>query len=345
MTEARSAFVQLALERARAHAGIELALPHPDDLAIDVVPRQGATFRLTLHTLFVSCQDRSPAARAEAVDRRLDAALTPAVVPAAWAAAAPRLRTVLRAASSLGPDLGGFVARPALPGLIEAAVIDHEHAVLFVRAEHARAWGREPSAVLDVGRQRGDPPNLQPWDEPAGLWCSDAGTDGAQLLRAEALTALQERLGGPIVVALPHAHLLLVARQDPTTTARLARTAGAEYDAAGGPVSPCLYAGTPLTELRVERAHPAFEALERARVQLWVDEVSATAAARGVELELAAARGDDGRLRTALRWQALDALPEAEVVLDGPAPSGERVPGTWPPWRVCAVDDPGGAVS
>ena len=334
MNEPRSAFVGLALERARAHAAIELALPNPEDLAIDVVPRDGAPFCLTLHTLYVQTRDASPAARAEALDRRLEAALAPAAVPAAWAEAAPRLRTVLRAASSLGPDLRAWVARPALPGLIEAAVIDHDHAMLYVRAEHAREWKVDPAEVLDRGRAQADPLDWQPWDQGAGIWCCDDGYAGAQALCGGVLGEVSERLSGPLVAAAPHAHLLLVARRDVASVIRLARTADAEYGAGGRPISPCLYVGAPSAELRVAAEHPAFETLERSRVRLWIDEVSATAHARGDELELAAVRAEDGRLRTAVRHAALPALPEAEVTLGGAAPAGERLAGTWPPWRI-----------
>ncbi len=334
MTDPRDAFVQLALARARAHEDIELALPHPGDLAIDVVPTDGATFCLTLHTLFVQTRDASPTARADALDRRLHAALAPATAPDAWSDAAPRLRTVLRAASSLGPDLRDFAARPALPGLVEAAVIDNEFALLYARAEHADGWGQDADGVVTRGRAQLHDVLFEPWDEAAGLWCAEHEYGSAQLLRGGALARLSARLGGPLVAAVPHAQLVLVGPTDPSTVARLARTADAEYGAGGRPVSPCLYAIEPAVELRVAADHPAFEALERARARLWCDEVSAAAHALGLDVQPAAIRGQDGRLHTAVRHTPAAILPEAEVTLHGPAPRGERVPGMWPPWRV-----------
>jgi hypothetical protein len=333
VTSARAAFRALALERARAHPGVELALPHPDDLALDVVPTDGPAFRLSLHTLFARSRDASPEQRLRALDARIAAALSPAEVPPTWAEAAPRLRAVLRAASTLGPDLREHAARPCLPGLVLAAVIDHPHLVLHVSAAQARGWGQDRGAVVDAALGTTAALALEPWDEDAGLWCSDGLTAGAALLRPGAIAALEASLGGPVAVAIPGSDLLVVGPATPAGVGRLARTAAAEHGAAGQPVSPCLYSGTPLEPLRVAPEHPAFDALERARIQLWVDEVSSAAHARGVELELAAVRGEDGRLRTAVRSTGQTILPVAEITLDGPAPTGPEVPGLWPPWR------------
>jgi hypothetical protein len=326
VTEREQAFLELAIARARQHPGVDLALPEAD-LSVSIVPVEGDTFRLTLHTLFATTSDRSPDDRAAALDARLDAALTPMELPADWLEAQPRLRTVLRSASTFGATLGELVAMPVLPGLVEAAVLDHPHAVLHVNRQAAADWGRSPTDVLLAARAATPPVELEPWDADAGLYCSDQLSGGAW--------ALHRSDAPDTVFAVPHAHLLIVGPNDPKSVARLAATASAEYDAGGRPVSPCVYAPGPVRELRVPPSHPAFDALERARIQLWVDEVAATAHDVGVELRLAAARGPDGRLRTAVEWTDAESLPEAEVTLGGPAPEGERVPWRWPPWRRC----------
>ena len=357
MTDPRAAFAALALERARARADVQLALPSEDELCLELVPRAGGPLRLNLHALFVRCRDLSPEARLDAVDQHLEAAIAPLDAPRTWADALPLLRCVLRAPSALGHAPASLVARPVLPSVLLAAVIAHPRPLAMVTQAQADGWGLATDAVLGAALLATPEPRWEPWDEAAGLWCSDEGTAAASLLRPSVLRSAESLLGGPAVVAMPDRFLTILGPARPDSVARLARSAANEYAAAGGPLSPCLYTGAPneplhlhpghpaleplrldptpsaLEPLRLAPGHPAFEALERARIQLWADEVHVAAGARSMELELSGVRGEDGRLRTAVGWIEGFALPEAELTIGGPAPAGEVVPGTWPPWR------------
>ena len=311
-------FLNLALQRAREHADVDLALPRAQGLGLDVVPRQGPPFRLLLDALHHETIDWSPAERIAAIDARLDAALRPAD-PWPWEEAQPRLTVLMRAASTLAnPDL---VTWPAGLGLRAGVAIDTDDAHLLVTGSRRDGWGKTTAELRALAAQNARRPELTPWDptQPEGVQCGLP--DGA-------------RLDGLSAFAIPHSGLLLVAdRADPAALRRLARTATREYASGPRPISPAVY-GADLEPLRVAREHPAFEAIEQGRVRAWADEVAIQAESMGVAVTPVGVRQPDGRLALGVRADpSAPALPEAEVYIDGGGPAGPGVPGTWPAWR------------
>jgi len=311
-------FLTLALQRARAHAGVDLALPRAEGLGLDVVPREGPPFRLLLDALHHETLDWSPAQRIAAIDARLDAALRPAD-PWPWEQARPRLTELVRAASTLANT--DLVTWPVGLGLRAGVAIDTDDAHILVTWSRLDGWGITAAGLRALAAQNARTPELTPWDptEPRGVQCGLP--DGA-------------RLDGLEAFAIPHSGLLLVAdREDPASVGRLARTAAREYASGPRPVSPAVY-GAGLEPLRVAREHPAFDAIEQGRVRAWADEVATQAESMGVAVTPVGVRQSDGRLALGVRADpSAPALPEAEVYIDGEGPAGPAVPGTWPAWR------------
>ena len=338
----RHPFLTLALERARAHADVELALPRDDGLALDVVPRQGPPFRLDLHGLHLETLDAGPEARAAALDRRLTLACRSRELPASWPAAAPALRVVLRTGALLtnGADV---VARPVGQCLVEALVLDAPESYSFVTARTLESWGVPAEEVFATARSNlDDSGSAVTWDPsaPSALWSFEpaAGHAPSRLLLPGWLEGFADRVTGRPVAAAPHASLLLVTGDaHPTTLARIARTAAREYASSPQPITPVLLrsTGPGLEPLRVDPHHPAFEQLEDSRVRAWAMDVSAQAEVWGEPVEPVGVRQEDGRLATGARArEGASRLPVAEVYLGVEAPEGPPVQGSWPPWRL-----------
>lgn len=308
-------FVRFVLERARAREDVDLVLPRADGMALDVVPGIGGPFRLDLEELHRSTLDADPGRRSRAVDARLDAALRP-LDPWPWERARGQLTLLIRASSTLShPDL---LTWPVGLGLRAAVAIDDGESLIVVSRARCAGWGLSAEGLRDAVALA--PPPLEPWDptDPRGL--RHGRPDGAALEG---------------VCAIPHSGLLLIVDPaDPAALLRLADTAAREYASGPRPVSPAVYLAESgwLEPLRVEPGHPAFEALERSRVQAWADEVAAQAEELGIAMTPLGVRQDDGRLALGVRAGDARALPEAEIYVDCEAPAGAPIEGTWPLW-------------
>lgn len=335
-------FLRLALERARAHPDVDLALPRDDGLAMDVVPQRGPPFRLDLHGLHLETLDVGPEARAAALDRRLTQACRPPGSISTWAEARARLLPLVRTGSFvLGPG-AELLARPAGPCLLELVVLDGPDAYTFVPRQRLIQWGVAADEVFATARRNLTRPEaFVAWDPsaPSPIWSFEPG-DGhptSRILMPGWLDSLAGRVDGGPVAALPHAGLLLVTGDgDPATLARVALTAAREFETSPQPLSPVLVRASSrgLEVARVEPAHPAFAALEEARVRAWAMDVSAQAEDWGQAVEGVGVRQEDGRLATGARASGeATRLPEAEVYLGVTRPVGALVEGSWPPWR------------
>ncbi len=335
----RHPFLTLALERARAHDAVEIALPRDDGLAIDVVPREGPPFRLDLHSLHLETLDVGPAGRAAALDHRLALACHPPGSPVTWAAAAPQLRPVLRTGSLLldGPDL---LVRPVGPCLLEAVVVDGPESYTYVTRRSVEVWGVSTRDVFAKARANLSDAPCVSWDPSSAspIWsCEPAdGHPSSRLLRPGWLDGFADRVRGRPVAAAPHASLLLVTGdQCPETLARVAETSAREYASSPVPISPLLLKGEGLEVVRVSPGHPAFERLEDTRVRAWAMDVAAQAEAWGEPVHPVGVRQRDGRLATGARaTEGSTRLPEAEVYLGVTEPTGPPVEGSWPAWRL-----------
>ncbi len=348
-------FLQQAARRAVARDDVELAVPDPQGLSLDVVPRDGATFRLGLSDLWVQCRDLPPEQRLEALDRRLEAALHPPAAPTDPAEARRALRSLLRPASAVSSGLGAddpLIWWPTLPCLVEALVCDLGESFAFVRASDLERWGLSPDRALRHARRNLGDEALAPWDPRAAPPLLELDGDGAwgpaRLLEPGWLAGQRAAVGAPPVAAAPHAAQLLHTGHTPAALSRLARSAEAEYLAAPRPISPALYeaAGDRPRPLQLPADHPAAEAVALGHLRLAADEYGAAdeALARidpAPRADFTVLR-EGGRVRSRVRWgQAGELLPEAEEVqlADGRIvpwsqvePSLEPVQGTWPRW-------------
>ncbi len=348
-------FLQEAARRTAAREDVDLAVADPDALGLDVVPRNGATFRLGLSDLWVQCRDLPPEQQHEAIERRLSAALSPPTTPTELGEAYRVLRSLLRPASAIASGLGAedpLIWRPALPCLVEVLACEMGGAFLFVRASDLERWGLSADRALLHGRRNlGDEP-LAPWDPRADPPLLELDGDGAwgpaRLLQTGWLAKRRAAVGGPPVAAAPHAALLLLTGNSSAALSRLAHTAEEEYLAAPRPISPALYeaAGEQPRPLRLSPDHPAAEAVALGHLRLAADEYGAAAEVLArvdpaPQADFLVLR-EGGRARSRVRWrEAGELLPEADEVQlsDGRVvpwsqvePALELVPGTWPRW-------------
>jgi hypothetical protein len=338
----RHPFLKLALDRARAHDAVEIALPRDDGLALDVVPKEGPPFRLDLHGLHLETLDAGPAGRAAALDHRLTLACRPSGLPASWSVVAPDLRVVLRSGSLLldGPEL---VARPVGSCLVEAVVLDGPESYAYVTRSHLEPWGVSTEEAFATARSNLSGTDASvPWDPtPAAPIWSYETVDGhatSRLLLPGWLQGFADRVQGRPIAAAPHASLLLVTGDaHPAVMARVARAAAREYASSPQPITPVLLRSTEegLEPARVGPEHPAFDALEDARVRAWAMDVAAQAEAWGEPVEPVGVRQADGRLATGARARSgASRLPEAEVYLQVATAASSLIEGSWPRWRL-----------
>lgn len=242
---------------ARKQDGVELVLVDLERFVLEVVPSEGAPFRLALDNLFVREQHRPDPGRSERIESAIAEICAPHQPAGDRSEARPLLRPVVRPAAAL-PE-GGAVGRPFVPWLVEALVIDRPGTIAHVSPPQLAAWGWGVDEALRIAHA-----NLAEASEPAYR--------SSLLTRPGWLASRRSELQGRPVAAIPHrAELLLCGDADPEAVHCLARAALASYGAAAGPISPALYsvddAGA-VIELRVDPDHWGYDDVQKGHAVL-----------------------------------------------------------------------------
>lgn len=266
-------------------------------------------------------------------DRRILGADAP------WRQVRPHLRPVLRPAST-GVGLAGDqrpLRRPAMPYLIEMAVIDQPASMLYVPGDRLPGWGVSAEDVFAVAREnlgrRAPQPGGGSPDGPVMLRFVEDGDAywSSCLLVKGWLAGLTERVGGRPVAFVPDRETLIVVADQPGVVEKLFDMIEADYLAAARPLSPVPYVSDTngrIVPYDAPPGHPLHHPVRRAERVLAVQEYAQQRAALagthdGIPLaELALTAWPDGSTVTVTGWPPDGAalLPHADIVSFSPAP-------------------------
>ncbi|MCP4791991.1 MAG: hypothetical protein GY882_01445 [Actinomycetia bacterium] len=189
---------------------------------------------------------------ASAVDRHSDSAdQPPEFAGANWEDISGRLRVVLRRADSLA---GLPVVKIPMNGaLVACPVLDSDDRMTFIPEVEAERWGLDPRSLLThaVASLDGSAyPQLvevfaDDGEQLLGFQIADGdGYDSGRLLCPRIRASIEAALGGPLIVIMPSAGLVLVARDDDALRNNLAEAAATGYARRPRPLSEELWRWT-----------------------------------------------------------------------------------------------------
>lgn len=168
-----------------------------------------------------------------------------------WADVRDRLRVVLRRGDTL--EGLGVVQIPISGGLVACPVLDAGDRMVFIPTEETQRWGLDAQDLLTRAvaslDSEGTATLVEVRDDEDGSLrafriADDDGYDSGRLLCPTLRASLEELLGGPLIVALPSAGLVLVARDDAASRQDLAVAADAGFHRRPRPLSDGLWRWT-----------------------------------------------------------------------------------------------------
>jgi hypothetical protein len=168
-----------------------------------------------------------------------------------WEDVRSRLRVVLRRIENVrGLPV---VQVPLSDDLVACPVLDSGDQMVFIPTEESERWGLDPRDLLTTAvasLDRGGPATLvEVRDDADGslraFQIADGdGYDSGRLLSPRLRSIIEEALGGPLIVAMPAAGLVLVARDDAETRLDLAEAADLGFHRRPRPLSDALWRWT-----------------------------------------------------------------------------------------------------
>jgi hypothetical protein len=256
-----------------------------------------------------------------------------------WAEVRDHVAAVVRAATywtGMGLPPGTMAARPFVPFLIEAVVLDSQNAMQFVTAAELAKWGATPDQLFEAAREavaRAAEVGIERYDDgPAPIWHVASGDDyeSSRLLVPGWLASFAGKVRGRPVAAIPHRSMLLVTGDgEPRAIERVLASADAEFKASPRRLSPALYTTSDdgrLVPYDPPPDHPQRGAVRLAHVKLAVYEyglqkeaLDARHEKDGVDVFVAnyiARELEDGRAVSYCVWNAKidSSLPRADLV-------------------------------
>ncbi len=169
---------------------------------------------------------------------------------ARWDDIAGRLRVVLRRADAMAGL--PIVKIPLDGGIVACPVLDTDDRMVFIPEEEAERWGRDPRVLLThaVAALSAAPVHLvevrgDEDDELLGFQIADGdGYDSGRLLCPGVRASIEAQLGGPLIVMMPSAALVIVARDNDAMRIDLAEAATTGYARRPRPLSADLWSWT-----------------------------------------------------------------------------------------------------
>ncbi len=179
---------------------------------------------------------------ASAVDTRARNDVEEQFDGAEWDDVRPRLRVVLRRTDALrGLPV---VQIPLANDLVACPVLDSADRMTYIPQVEAERWGIDARTLLTraVATLDGPVSLVEIRDDESGSLLAlqldtRDGYDSGRLLCPNVRASVEAALGGPLIVAMPAAGLVLVGRDDEPTRADLAEAASAGYQRRPRPLS------------------------------------------------------------------------------------------------------------
>lgn len=168
-----------------------------------------------------------------------------------WEEVRSQLRVVLRRRETVRGL--AVVQVPLSDDLVACPVLDSGDQMVFIPIEESERWGLDPRDLLTnavASLDQGGPARLvEVRDDADGslraFQIADGdGYDSGRLLCPRVRTTIEEALGGPLIVAIPAAGLVLVARDDEETRLDLAEAADLGFNRRPRPLSDGLWRWT-----------------------------------------------------------------------------------------------------
>lgn len=222
------------------------------DFALDVTLATGAEHVFFLENTFLESRDSSPEER----DERLRALLSAGIQSEGdldWDEARELVVPLLRAVTLFaGVDCNSqsFTRRPFAPFLIEAIVVDREHAIEYVSEETAQRWAVDVDALFRIAHANAaeyfSESDVEQYDADAAyvLWrvTADDTYEASRLLLGGWLVSFSGKVDGKPVAIVPERSTLIVGGDgNAECLQRLIEMAEREYAASPRNISPALY--------------------------------------------------------------------------------------------------------
>ncbi|MFI1916063.1 hypothetical protein [Nocardia sp. NPDC020380] len=284
----RRQFGEQALAMVRENEVVARAEFDAGEFEIHYWTHSGEIGRINLNTVFKRTRRASP----EEADRMLATfvAIGPqreGEEPDGWAAAAPRLRPLIRQAGLLGQRIEGLrvgdhtLWRPVLPCLMESVVVDWPTSMQTVTPHNLTEWGVDADTVFATARANlaglalDTVAGYDPAVKGGMLYLPDTSGDsyaGALPLVDGWLAGIGAKAGArPIVFVAQNVGVLVGAEFSEQHVLRLVNTARQLFDDAVREVSPVPYTVDEDGELipyRVPRGHQAWQEIRSAEATL-----------------------------------------------------------------------------